>query len=83
MYKLVLADGIKLEGLERLNPSTFEIQSNDSQIYWQLSDDNLAFATLYKDEELEEIFMDCMRASYSMQNGVIHFRITPIGGGRI
>ena len=83
MYKLVLADGTELEGLERLNYSTFEIQSNDSQIYWQLSDDNLAFATLYKDEELEEIFMDCMRTSYTMQNGVIHFRITPIGGGRI
>ena len=83
MYKLVLADGTELEGLERLNYSTFEIQSNNSQIYWQLSDDNLAFATLYKDEELEEIFMDCMRTSYTMQNGVIHFRITPIGGGRI
>lgn len=83
MYKLVLADGTELTGLERLNPSTFEIESNNSQIYWQLSDDNLAFATLYKDEELEEIFMDCKRASYSMQNGVIHFRITPIGGGRI
>ena len=82
MYKLVLADGTELEGFERLNPSTFEVQSNDSQIYWQLSDDNLAFATLYKDEELEEIFMDYTRASYTMQNGVIHFRITPIGGGR-
>ena len=82
MYKLVLADGTELDGLERLNPSTFEIESNDSQIYWQLSDDNLAFATLYKDEELEEIFMDYTRASYTMQNGVIHFRITPIGGGR-
>lgn len=82
MYKLVLADGTELDGLERLNYSTFEIQSNNSQIYWQLSDDNLAFATLYKDEELEEIFMDCMRTSYTMQNGVIHFRITPIGGGR-
>ena len=83
MYKLVFADGTELDGLERLNPSTFEIESNDSQIYWQLSDDNLAFATLYKDEELEEMFMDCTRASYTMQNGVIHFRITPIGGGRI
>ena len=78
MYKLVLANGTELDGLERLNPSTFEIKSNDSQIYWQLSNDNLAFATLYKDDELEEMFIDCMRASYSMQSGVIHFRITPI-----
>jgi hypothetical protein len=30
MYKLILADGSELEGLERLNPSTFEIKSNDS-----------------------------------------------------
>ena len=80
MYKLVLVDGTELEGLKRLNPSTFEIESNDYQIYWQLSNDNLAFATLYKDAELDEIFIDCMCTSYTMQNGVIHFRITPIGG---
>lgn len=82
MYKLLLADGTELTNLKRLNPSTFEIDSNDNQIYWQLSDDNLAFATLYKDEELKEIFVDCMRASYTMQNGVIHFRITPIEGAK-
>lgn len=82
MYKLILADGTEIDNLYRLNPSTFELESNDSQIYWSLSEDNLAFATLYKDEELEEILMDCARTSYSMQNGVIHFRITPIGGGK-
>ena len=82
MYKLVLADGTELDNIMRVNPSTFEIQSDDSQIYWKLSQDNLAFATLYKDDELEEMFIDCARTSYTMQNGVIHFRITPIKGAR-
>ncbi len=78
MYKLVLADGTELNNIHRLNPSTFEIESNNSQMYWILSQDNLAFATLYKDEELEDAFIDCARTSYSMQNGIIHFRITPL-----
>lgn len=78
MYKLILADGTELNNIHRLNPSTFEIKSNDSQMYWVLSQDNLAFATLYKNEELEDVFIDCLRTSYSMQNGIVHFRITPL-----
>ena len=78
MYKFVLADGTELNNICRLNPSTFEIESNNSQMYWALSQDNLAFATLYKDEELEDIFIDCLRTSYSIQNGIVHFRITPL-----
>lgn len=80
MYKLLLADGTEINNLCRLNPNTFEINSNDSSIYWLLSDKNLAFATLYKDGELEEIILNSKRASYSMQNGLIHFRIIPISG---
>lgn len=82
MYKLILADGTELDNIMRVNPSTFEIQSDDSQIYWKLSQDNLAFATLYKDDELEEMFIDCARTSYSMQNWLIHFRISPIKGAK-
>lgn len=82
MYKLILADGTELDNIMRVNPSTFEIQSDDPQIYWKLSQDNLAFATLYKDDELEEMFIDCARTSYSMQNGLIHFRIDPIKGAQ-
>ena len=78
MYKLILADGTIIDNITRINPSTFEIESDDSQIYWKLSQDNLAFATLYKDDELEEMYIDCARTSYTMQNGLIHFRISPI-----
>ena len=78
MYKLILADGTTIDNIMRVNPSTFEIESNDPQIYWELSQDNLAFATLYKDDELEEMYIDCARTSYTMQNGLIHFRIGPI-----
>lgn len=78
MYKPILADGTELNNIRRLNPSTFEIESNNSQMYWVLSQDNLAFATLYKDEELEDVFIDCLRTSYSIQNGIVHFRITPL-----
>ena len=77
MYKLILADGSELSNLERLNPSTFQLKSTDSQIYWQLSDDNLAFATLYNDDELDDILMNYTRNSYYAQNGIIQFRIIP------
>lgn len=77
MYKLVFSDGSAIENIERLNPSTFQVKSTDSQIYWQLSDDNLAFATLYNDDELEEVFIGYTRNSYYASNGVIEFRITP------
>lgn len=82
MYKLLLADGTEINNLCRLNPNTFEINSNDSSIYWLLSDKNLAFVILYKDGELEEVILDSKRASYSMQNGLIHFRIIPRDGVR-
>lgn len=78
MYKLILADGTTIDNITRVNPSTFEIKSNDPKIYWDLSQDNLAFATLYNDDELEEMYIDCARTSYTMQNGLIHFRIGPI-----
>ncbi len=77
MYTFVFSDGSKLENLERLNPSTFQIKSMDPKIYWQLSDDNLAFATLYNDDDLEDILMGYTRTTYYAQNGVIQFRIAP------
>lgn len=77
MYRLELADGTVINDLDRLNPSTFQFRSNDPNYYWILSPSNLAFATLYKDDELEEVFIDYIRNSYYASNGVIEFRITP------
>ena len=74
MYSLHLLDGTILN-VRRINPSTFELDSNDSQIYFALNESNLSFALLYKDDMLEDVFLDYVRQNYSYDNGVIRFRI--------
>lgn len=78
MYKLELADGTVIENIDRLNPSTFQFRSDNPDYYWILSPSNLAFATLYKDDELEDIFIDYMKTSYLFSSGWVRFRIIPV-----
>lgn len=79
MYKIKLADGTIIDNLERVNYTTFEQKGNDSSpIYFQLSDQNLSFAILYKDDEVEEIFIKYRRQNFLSQNNLIRFRIAPI-----
>jgi hypothetical protein len=75
MYKLELLDGTIIDNLTRLNPSTFSKPSDSSDIYYKLTDDNLSCATLYKDDEIEDILIDYSRQNFFWENGIISFRI--------
>jgi hypothetical protein len=61
LYSLRLLDGSSINGLQRLNPSTFELQSEDGSIYWKLNDDNLSLAILLDGEDMIDIFIDYTR----------------------
>lgn len=76
MYKLSLMNGTTLT-VCRLNPSTFELNSNDSQLYNLLAN-NLALAFLSNEDDLlEDIFVDYDLQNFSCLNNVIRFRIGP------
>lgn len=77
MYTLQLADGSSIENLKRINPRTFSLNNTNSNVYWRLSDNNLSFATLLHDDELDDVFIDYTLQNYSVQEGVIRFRIAP------
>ena len=61
MYSLRLLDGSSINGLQRLNPSTFELQIEDCSIYLKLNDDNLSLAVLLEGEDMIDIFIDYTR----------------------
>lgn len=75
MYKLVLANGYEINGLTCLNPSTFKLPVECQEIYWQLTPENLSFVTLYKDGELDEVFLDYAQQNFYCGNGYTEFRI--------
>lgn len=75
MYSLHLVDGTIITPLERLNPSTFRFKANDSNIYFKLTPMNLAIGLLYKDDILEDVFVDYCLQNFSFNNGIIQFRI--------
>lgn len=76
MYKLEFLDGSYIDNVKRINPSTFEVEGTNSlEIYFQLNDDNLSCVTLYKDGNIEDIFMDYTRQNFSCINGIIRFRL--------
>ena len=52
MQKLILADGTEIEILERVNPSTFKCKASQN-LYFELNEENLSFATLIENEELD------------------------------
>lgn len=75
MYKMVLSDGTEIPNLTRLNPSTFSCPVQDSSLYFLLDEGHLAFVTLFNDNELEDVWIDCKRQNFSVQNGVAQFRL--------
>ena len=79
MYKLTLTDGTIIEGLRKLNPSTFEVAA-DNNIYNLLTDANLEYATLEDENDPLnfDILIDYTRQSFSYQNGIAHFRLASI-----
>lgn len=79
MYKLTLTDGTIIEGLSKLNPSTFEVAA-DNSIYNLLTDANLQYVTLEdEDDPLNiDIFIDYTKQSFIYQNGIAHFRLASI-----
>ena len=79
MYKLTLANGTIIEGLSKLNPSTFEVAA-DNNIYHLLTNANLQYATLEdKNDPLYlDILVDYTRQNFIYQNGIAHFRLAAI-----
>ena len=76
MYRLEFLDGSYIDNVTRINPSTFEVEGNNSlERYFQLNDDNLSCVTLYKDDELEDVLIDQRRQNFSCIDGIIRFRI--------
>ena len=79
MYKLQLLDGSTIDNLRRLNPSTFELDGNNSlEIYFKLNERNLTYAILYKDNIVDDVFINYTKNNLVCQNNVISFRISPI-----
>lgn len=79
MYTLNLADGTSLTGLRRLHHYVFQMDEEEgNRVYFALSDSNLAFATLYEDDEMVDVLFDYTRQNYIKLNGVIEFRLAPL-----
>lgn len=78
MYTLQLTDGTLIEGLNRLNSSTFEINSEKS-LNHELTDNNLSLAILLDEDGLvTDIFLNYTLQSFFFQNNIFHFRIAEI-----
>lgn len=75
MYSLELMDGTIINNLHRKNPSTFWVEG-DSSLYWLLTDDNLACATLYNDDDIDDILIDYHRQNFMCQNNIVEFRLS-------
>ena len=78
MYNLQLANGTLIEGLQRINPSTFEIRTENA-LNHLLTDANLQLAILLdEDGQLIDIYIDYTMQSCFFQNNIFHFRIAEI-----
>ncbi len=79
MFSLQLADGTLIDGLKRINPSTFELISNDNILYHQLNDFNLSFAILLdEDGVMSDVYLDYTLQNFIQQSGIVYFRLTSI-----
>ena len=78
MYTLQLTDGTLIEGLSRLNPSTFEVNL-EVALNRQLNDNNLLIAILLdEDGILADVFLDYTLQSCVQDCEKFHFRIASI-----
>lgn len=78
MYTLQLTNGTLIEGLTRLNPSTFEVNAENA-LNHLLTDNNLSLAVLLDEDGLvTDIFIDYTLQSFFFQNNIFHFRIAEI-----
>ena len=78
MYNLQLANGTLIEGLQRINPSTFEIRAKNA-LNNLLTNNNLQMAILYDEDGLiVDLFIDYTLQSCFFQNNIFHFRIAEI-----
>ena len=81
MYNLQLLDGTIITNLQKINSSTFELDSNDSSIYHKLNDYNLTLALLLEGELLDDVFIDYKLTNFSCAGGKVRFRIDRAKGG--
>lgn len=78
MYNLQLVNGTLIEGLQRINPSTFEIHTENA-LNNLLTNNNLQMAILYDEDGLiVDLFIDYTLQSCFFQNNIFHFRIAEI-----
>lgn len=77
MYSITLANGTILSNLNRANNGAFWFEGMmfPSNI---LTPENLAFITIEKDGELDEVLMDYVLQDLSVQGGYVQFRIAPM-----
>lgn len=80
MY-LQLLDGTIINDLQRINPGTFKLNSDDSSLYYKLNGNNLSLALLFEGDLLEDVFIDYKLTNFSNMSGVIRFRIDRAKGG--
>lgn len=82
MYTLNLMDNTILN-VCRLNPVTFELNSDDKQLFNKL-DKNLTLAFLSREDGLlEDIYVDYRIQNFSNMGGIIRFRICKDEGSDI
>lgn len=77
MYSITLSNGTILSNLNRANNGAFWFKGTTFPSNL-LTPKNLAFITIEKDEELDEVLMDYTLQDLSVQGGYVQFRITPM-----
>ena len=78
MYTIQFTNGTQLNGLQRLNKSTFEVES-EAALNHLLTDANLQLAILLDEGgQLIDIYIDYTMQSCFFQNNIFHFRIAEI-----
>ncbi len=77
MYSITLSNGTILSNLNRANNGAFWFEGMTFPT-GVLTPENLAFATIEKDGELDEVLIDYTLQDLSVQGGYVWFRIAPL-----
>lgn len=77
MYSITLANGTTLSNLNRANNGAFWFEGMTFPT-GILTSENLAFATIEKDGELDEVLMDYTLQDLCVQGGYVQFRVAPM-----